>query len=247
MFRSLPDALASLCEVTAAADAQVQGGRHASPLGRGPSGGAGLDEAACLASGSGRLAGAVRACTRLRLPLAEVLDDDSSSTAPSRLVALMSPKWKAEWVLEAKPAGGGGGGGGGAAGDAGEFLESVLRLDYHVPRGNGIIVAATQSLAEVTDFQSACVLAAKTNTGAATSGGSVGGGGGDEVAASIDAFTQQFRWAQEAARGLLELRRAGHYDVVRGVEFRVSLCLGKKAASELAQLVAETRAALTVR
>ena len=146
---------------------------------------------------SARLAGALRSCVRLRVPLQELLGDDSDNTAPNRLQALLQPSWSSKWVIETSHAAGGdkhsgssGGGGGSLA------LADVVRLEYAVPR-RGRTIAGSQSLPELLDFQSACVLA-KTSSG-------------DAAAAAIDTFTSQFRWLQETGRAVLMLHAAGHF------------------------------------
>jgi len=153
-----------------------------------------------LASGANPdgLAAALTTCIGLRVPLTELLDDDSDGTAPNRLMQLLQPAWKAEWVVTASPS------------DMLSFegvsgtpppppgAWSVVALEYQVPR-RGKTLRARQSLQEVVDFQSACVLA---RTGSRA----------PEVQIAIDTFTQQFRWIQEAGRAVLALKQAGHFD-----------------------------------
>ena len=49
------------------------------------------------------LAAALETCISLRVPLTELLDDDSDGTAPNRLMQLLQPAWAAEWVVTASP------------------------------------------------------------------------------------------------------------------------------------------------
>jgi hypothetical protein len=58
-----------------------------------------LVEPAAIEIGEPRLLLALRTCVRLRLPLAELLDDDSDSAAPNRLMALLQPQWKSRCIL----------------------------------------------------------------------------------------------------------------------------------------------------
>lgn len=148
-------------------------------------------------STSNRLCNALKICSSLHLSLAELLGDDSDSTAPNRLMLLNQPNWESHWVVEMKhnisfkppfsintndndnndnnngnnnnnnikstssnnmsssP----------NSSDSRPTLASSVRLEYQVPR-KGIYLSASQSLAELSDFQGSCVLA-KSATGEA--------------------------------------------------------------------------------
>jgi hypothetical protein len=112
------------------------------------------------------VAAAVTECLAVRLPLVELLDDESDNTAPNRLAALLQPAWRAAWVVETTAAAATYAASAAVAaagtalnGESGGGLGSVVRLEYAVPRNGGRMLRGAQSLAELSDFQ---VLGART-------------------------------------------------------------------------------------
>jgi hypothetical protein len=208
-----------------------------------------------------RLINSLNICCSLRLALAELLGDDSDSTAPNRLMLLRQSAWDSHWVIETKH--------NISFSPTEQFriqfqknqkdnnqsissssslsskkhevftksmneghgllptLASTLRLEYKVPR-KGVFLNASQSLAELSDFQGSCVLA-KTASGEAQT-------------VAIDVFTQQFRWVQEVGRSVLALRNSGHFDY-QGYLKRVPLA-ANDSVGVLARMVIEKRAEL---
>jgi hypothetical protein len=53
-------------------------------------------------SKSSRLCNALKVCSGLHLALAELLGDDSDSTAPNRLMLMNQPTWETQWVVQTK-------------------------------------------------------------------------------------------------------------------------------------------------
>ena len=102
---------------------------------------------------------AIKACVAVRLPLAELLDDESDNTAPNRLTALLQPAWRALWVVEASSASSKIDNASPAAGNYNSSsnsnvgLESAVRLEYEIPRNKGRTLRGSQSLGELSDFQ----------------------------------------------------------------------------------------------
>jgi len=104
---------------------------------------------------------AIKACVAVRLPLAELLDDESDDTAPNRLTALLQPAWRAVWVVEASCASSSlKGADDSAAAVSGRInsssnisLGSAVRLEYEIPRNKGRTVRGSQSLGELSEFQ----------------------------------------------------------------------------------------------
>ncbi len=64
-------------------------------------------------------------------------------------------------------------------------------------------------------------------------------------AASIENFTQQFRWAQELGRALVGLAEGGHFDF-QAASLEVALA-DPSAVAQLADTVADMKARLLVR
>lgn len=102
---------------------------------------------------------AIKACVAVRLPLAELLDDESNNTAPNRLTALLQPAWRALWVVETSSAsskidnGAAASGNNYSSSNSNVGLGSAVRLEYEIPRNKGRTLRGSQSLGELSDFQ----------------------------------------------------------------------------------------------
>jgi hypothetical protein len=143
-------------------------------------------------SKSSRLCNALKVCSGLHLALAELLGDDSDSTAPNRLMLMNQPTWETQWVVQtkhnidftpptlltptssdqmnsnnssAKKKKSSSSTSTSSSVDGLPTLATTVRLEYKVPR-RGSLLHTSQTLAELSDFQGSCVLA-KTATGEA--------------------------------------------------------------------------------
>ena len=138
---------------------------------------------------------ALEECSRLLVPLSQLLSDQTDITAPSRLFQLMLPEAHSEWVIRTD------------AEVAGE-----LHLEYNVTTHNGATLRKHQSLEELTAFQSTVVLA---RAGLKDDQG---------IIQCISSFTKQFAWLKELASVFTELHLRGHFDFEANM-YRTSLSI----------------------
>jgi len=135
----------------------------------------------------------LRIANEYRLPLMELLDDHSDNSAPDRLLQLLAPNRRAEWVcsnvVDASLAKGI---------ERDNVLVGHVWLRWVVPR-KGQDLEKRQNLNELMDFQSTVVLA-KTDQR------------GEDIQEAIDKFIQQFGWIRQLNENLSHLHQAGHFD-----------------------------------
>ena len=123
-----------------------------------------------------------------RLPLMELLDDNSENSAPDRLLQLLQPARKAQWSCFSQ------------FDRSHETSASVgqVWLKWVVPR-KGKEIEKKQNLNELMDFQSSVVLARTDQRSV-------------ETQEAIDQFIQNFGWIKQLNENLSYLHQSGHFD-----------------------------------
>lgn len=123
------------------------------------------------------LSGTLAECGKYHLAFADILAlEDTGSGAVGRLLTLQRPERAAKWAFAV------------SRGDA------ELQLVYTVQRNSGVM-KASQTLAELLDFQSTMVLARFD----------------EQSATSVNEFVASFGWAQELAKCYQRLASVGHF------------------------------------
>jgi MoxR-like ATPase len=174
--------------------------------------------------------GKLAECSRLHVPLQELLSDDTDNAAPNKLLQLLDRKSKARWVISTVPASispststltsddqqpkGAGSGSDPTAKEA-DTLENLLVMhnkaflqssrvcvEYLVPR-KGMTMARKYEFQELIDFQSALVLA----QGAQDSDEKVE----DSMVILMKRFLRQFEIIVQLRNTIDSLKFAGHF------------------------------------